>query len=139
MITYITKPFKYFFKLEAASGLVLLFAAILALIISNGSFGEIYFSTLEQYIILGTKEFGLKLPGEILDKTRELVIEQFAKSEEDVKDGMDVALCVLDTKSKKLSYAGANNPLWVIEEESPLITTRSPHIGCIAGVSVNGQ
>ena len=61
MITYITKPFKYFFKLEAASGLVLLFAAILALIISNGSFGEIYFSTLEQYIILGTKEFGLKL------------------------------------------------------------------------------
>ena len=34
MIQYITKPFKYFFKLEAASGLVLLFAAILALIIS---------------------------------------------------------------------------------------------------------
>ena len=49
MIQHITKPFKYFFKLEAASGLVLLFAAILALIISNGSFSEIYFSTLEKY------------------------------------------------------------------------------------------
>ena len=61
MIQYITKPFKYFFKLEAASGLVLLFAAILALIISNGNLGEYYFSTLEKYIILGTKEFGLKL------------------------------------------------------------------------------
>ncbi len=61
MIQQITKPFKYFFKLEAASGLVLLFAAILALIISNGSFSEYYFSTLEKYIILGTKEFGLKL------------------------------------------------------------------------------
>ena len=61
MIQHITKPFKYFFKLEAASGLVLLFAAILALIISNGGLSEIYFSTLEKYITLGTKEFGLKL------------------------------------------------------------------------------
>ena len=61
MIQQITKPFKYFFKLEAASGLVLLFAAILALIISNGSFSDYYFSTLEKYITLGTKEFGLKL------------------------------------------------------------------------------
>mgnify|MGYP001410287970 FL=1 len=61
MIQHITKPFKYFFKLEAASGLVLLFSAILALIISNGNFSEYYFSTLEKYIILGTKEFGLKL------------------------------------------------------------------------------
>ena len=61
MIQQITKPFRYFFKLEAASGLVLLFAAILALIISNGQLSDIYFSTLEKYIILGTKEFGLKL------------------------------------------------------------------------------
>ena len=61
MIQQITKPFKYFFKLEAASGLVLLFAAILALIISNGQLSNIYFSTLEKYITLGTKEFGLKL------------------------------------------------------------------------------
>ena len=61
MIQYITKPFKYFFKLEAASGLVLLFAAVLALIISNSNLSEYYFSTLEKYIILGTKEFGLKL------------------------------------------------------------------------------
>ena len=61
MIQQITKPFKYFFKLEAASGLVLLFAAVLALIISNGSLSEYYFSTLEKYFVLGTKEFGLKL------------------------------------------------------------------------------
>ena len=61
MIQQITKPFKYIFKLEAASGLVLLFAAILALIISNGQLSDIYFSSLEKYIILGTKEFGLKL------------------------------------------------------------------------------
>ncbi len=61
MIQQITKPFKYFFKLEAASGLILLFAAILALMISNGNYSDLYFSTLEKYITLGTKEFGLKL------------------------------------------------------------------------------
>ncbi len=61
MIQQITKPFKYFFRLEAASGLVLLFAAILALIISNSSFSEYYFSSLEKYVTLGTKQIGLKL------------------------------------------------------------------------------
>ena len=35
MINYLSKPFKWFFKLEAASGLVLLIAAILALFISK--------------------------------------------------------------------------------------------------------
>ena len=33
MIDYISKPFKWFFKLEAASGLVLLFDAIISHII----------------------------------------------------------------------------------------------------------
>jgi len=61
MIQHITKPFKYFFKLEAASGLILLFAAIFALIISNGSFSDLYFSTLDKYILIGIKGFGLKL------------------------------------------------------------------------------
>jgi serine phosphatase RsbU (regulator of sigma subunit) len=60
------------------------------------------------------REFGLLAPAKILDKVRELVIEQFEKSEEDVKDGMDIALCVLNTKDKTLQYAGANNPLWII-------------------------
>ena len=50
MINYISKPFKWFFKLEAASGLVLLFAAVIALIISNSNLSELYFSTLDKYI-----------------------------------------------------------------------------------------
>ncbi len=61
MIQYISKPFKYFFKLEAASGLILLFAAIIALIISNSEFSSLYFDTLETYVILGTENIGLKL------------------------------------------------------------------------------
>jgi len=61
MISYISKPFKWFFKLEAASGLVLLIAAILALVISNGSLADLYFHTLEKYLFIGINEFGLKL------------------------------------------------------------------------------
>ncbi len=61
MINYISKPFKWFFKLEAASGLVLLFAAIIALIISNSYLSDLYFSTLNKYLFIGINQFGLKL------------------------------------------------------------------------------
>jgi NhaA family Na+:H+ antiporter len=61
MIQYISKPFKWFFKLEAASGLVLLIAAILALFISNSALSNLYFETLEKYLFIGINEFGLKL------------------------------------------------------------------------------
>ena len=61
MIKNLSKPFKWFFQLEAASGLVLLVAAIVALIISNSNFNELYFQTLEQYLFIGINDFGLKL------------------------------------------------------------------------------
>ena len=61
MIYYLSKPFKWFFKLEAASGLILLIAAILALIISNNDYSEVYFETLDKYLFIGINEFGLKL------------------------------------------------------------------------------
>jgi Na+:H+ antiporter, NhaA family len=61
MIQHITKPFKYFFKLESSSGLVLLFAAIVALFISNGIYSDDYFQILQKYITIGTEKFGLKL------------------------------------------------------------------------------
>ena len=53
MIQYISKPFKWFFKLEAASGLVLLFAAIIALLISNSNLSTAYFDILNSYLKLG--------------------------------------------------------------------------------------
>ena len=61
MFKYISSPFKWFFKLEAASGLVLLISAIIALIISNSSYESIYFNTLNKYIFIGIKNFGIKL------------------------------------------------------------------------------
>ena len=61
MIQHISKPFKWFFKLEAASGLVLLFAAIIALFVSNSELASIYYDILNSYFALGFGEFKLKL------------------------------------------------------------------------------
>tara|TARA_B100000963_G_scaffold214398_1_gene186988 strand:- start:182 stop:1357 length:1176 start_codon:yes stop_codon:yes gene_type:complete len=61
MITNISKPFRWFFKLEAASGLILLLSAIVALIISNSELSSLYFGTLEKYLFIGINNFGIKL------------------------------------------------------------------------------
>ena len=61
MINYIKAPFKWFFKLEAASGLLLLIAAAVALILSNTDLSYYYFSILSTHILIGTENFGLDL------------------------------------------------------------------------------
>jgi serine phosphatase RsbU (regulator of sigma subunit) len=60
------------------------------------------------------KEFGIKKTGEILDKTRELVIETFEKSKSEVKDGMDISLLCFDIQKQQITWSGANNPLWYV-------------------------
>jgi serine phosphatase RsbU (regulator of sigma subunit) len=60
------------------------------------------------------REFMLIEPDEILNKTREIVVETFEKSDEEVRDGMDIALCTINTETNKLSFSGANNGLYFI-------------------------
>ena len=72
------------------------------------------------------REYGLTDPAEILNKTREIVIAEFEKSDEEVQDGMDIALCCL--KGNTLQYAGANNPLWIIHP-----VTSSADEGSVSG------
>jgi serine phosphatase RsbU (regulator of sigma subunit) len=64
------------------------------------------------------KEFSLSKPADILDKLNELVQETFDNSEDEVRDGMDISLCMLDMENGILEYAGANNPLWIIRKDS---------------------
>ena len=61
MINYITSPFKWFFKLEAASGLLLLISAVIALFISNSNLSNLYFETLNKYLFVGINNFGIKM------------------------------------------------------------------------------
>jgi len=64
------------------------------------------------------KEFGLTEPGKILDKTTDLVLETFAKSGDEIKDGMDISLLSINKANKKVYWSGANNPLWLISSAS---------------------
>ena len=61
MLGYLSSPFKWFFRLEAAGGLLLLISAIIALIVSNSNYSEIYFNTFQEYIFIGFNNFGMKL------------------------------------------------------------------------------
>lgn len=69
-------------------------------------------------------EYNITEPGKLLDKATDLVLETFGKSENDVKDGMDISLLKLnvqiDGEKKKItsaSWAGANNPLWYYQND----------------------
>ena len=55
-------------------------------------------------------------PSKILDSTRELVEKRFVRSTDKIKDGMDISLCCLDTKTKTITWSGAMNPLWIVTE-----------------------
>ncbi len=58
--------------------------------------------------------------GKLLDRTREVVIEKFSKSGGEVKDGMDISLCSIDFAKLKMEWTGANNPLWMIRDNTLL-------------------
>jgi hypothetical protein len=45
------------------------------------------------------REHKLTEPDQILNKTRELVVEEFEKSDEEVNDGMDISLCALNLET----------------------------------------
>ncbi len=62
------------------------------------------------------REFSLVQPAAILNKTTEIVIENFAKSENEIKDGMDISICSYNPKTKVVEWAGANNPLWLLKD-----------------------
>ncbi|MDP2386857.1 MAG: tetratricopeptide repeat protein [Bacteroidota bacterium] len=61
-------------------------------------------------------EFGILDTGKILDTTKQLVLETFEKSGEEIKDGMDISLLAIHKKTGQIEWSGANNPLWYISE-----------------------
>ncbi|TLX77497.1 serine/threonine protein phosphatase [Labilibacter sediminis] len=62
-------------------------------------------------------------PAEILDRLSKEVIATFKKntpaSEQDdltVNDGMDIALCIIDKKTQKMTFSGAYSPLYLVRD-----------------------
>ena len=56
------------------------------------------------------------MPDQILENLRQGVIKSLNQvaEEDSIKDGMDIAVCVVDFEKDKLWYAGANCPLYLV-------------------------
>lgn len=106
-----------FYWLEQKEGKVLFAAADCT---GHGVPGAMVSVVCNNGLNRSVREHGITDPGKILDKTRDIIIQEFEKSEEEVKDGMDIALCSIE--GYKLQYAGANNPLWIIRNGEILET-----------------
>lgn len=62
-------------------------------------------------------DFNIEQPAEILDKVNELVIEAFSVNmHEQINDGMDASLIMFDLDNQTIEWAGANNPLWIVDK-----------------------
>jgi ligand-binding sensor domain-containing protein/serine phosphatase RsbU (regulator of sigma subunit) len=68
------------------------------------------------------EEEKLTEPNEILGHTRSKIIERLKKdgSADGGKDGMDCSLISFDFANNKLTYAAANNPIWIVREKQLL-------------------
>lgn len=65
-------------------------------------------------------EFSKISPENVLHHTREIVIETFSKSGDDIKDGMDIAMCRINKERDELLFVGANNPCWIVRKNKYL-------------------
>jgi len=59
-------------------------------------------------------EEDLNEPAQVLNSAKANLEKRFARSGENIKDGMDISFCELDKRKKILQWSGANNPLWIV-------------------------
>ena len=61
----------------------------------------------------------LNSASEIIEKLRDNIMRSLNQKGEsgEAQDGLDLALCILDFKKKKLQFAGANNPLYIVRNQ----------------------
>lgn len=64
-------------------------------------------------------EKDLNDPADILNYVNNQLIVALHQTyqESSVKDGMDISLCVMNTKTLEMNYAGANNPIYIIKSD----------------------
>ncbi len=86
-----------------------------------GAFMSIIGSNQLDYAVRTKKA---KTAGEILDALNEGVGNSFTQEsgKTSIRDGMDIAICVIDYKNNTLEYAGAYNPLYFIRDGEMTVT-----------------
>jgi len=80
---------------------------------------EIIISYTEGNKTIGNGENNSLLASDLLNLLRQklkYVLQQTGRDNE-TKDGMDIALCIIDIQKNKMQYAGANMPLYLIRRQ----------------------
>jgi serine phosphatase RsbU (regulator of sigma subunit) len=107
-----------FYWLEKAGDTILIAAADCT---GHGVPGALVSVVCSNALNRTVKEFKITETGKILDKVRELVLETFEKSTDNVQDGMDISLAAISYKplasSFSVQWSGANNSLWYIQNK----------------------
>jgi tetratricopeptide (TPR) repeat protein len=106
-----------FYWMEEMDGLVFLAAADCT---GHGVPGAMVSMVGFQGLNKAVLEEKLKSPAAILQRLSDHVEEAFEKSGGSVKDGMDICLVAIDTKTRSVTYAGAHNALWILTEKEEL-------------------
>lgn len=82
-----------------------------------GGFMSMLGNTFLNEIII---EEGVEQADKILNQLREKIIKALSRdSSMNNKDGMDLTICILH-ENKRLEFAGANNPLWVVSKRNEI-------------------
>ncbi len=69
------------------------------------------FNNLERCV----KELKLNSTAQILEKLSELIEQSFGFEEKAIRDGLDISLVKIDLDTKELTFSGANNNLYLIQ------------------------
>lgn len=78
---------------------------------------------------------GLISPHQILDHLREHIIAGLSQTiESGNKDGMDISLIRVNSKTLEAEWAGANNPIWIIRKNGHLLESSSKIKSTVEGL-----
>lgn len=61
---------------------------------------------------------GITDPAEILEHSRNQIIKSLNAQEQNIRDGMDCSMLVIDTTTRLANWAGANHHLWLFTENT---------------------
>ncbi|MDO9188177.1 MAG: tetratricopeptide repeat protein [Bacteroidia bacterium] len=62
-----------------------------------------------------------------------------SENDESTRDGMDIALCSVDTENRIVKYAGANRPIWIIRKGQTEVVETKATKKAIAGFTEDDQ
>lgn len=69
---------------------------------------------------------GIRNPGKILDKCRDIIISTLGVGEGQMSDGMDISICRLNLKTNLLEYSAANNSIYLYTSSSQEMQVLKP-------------